>query len=286
MLNTALSGLSRNRIQTKSGRKRNRTATVSFSGLYSTIELSPCFFTRFFSFTNHLMKFISSRYKLLKRYLRFTNSDVYFSFDKLKRLRLGYKLYQKTFRRFKTRRALRINVRKPRIATRRKTIYGRALEAKQKWSYLIGGLHASKLSRFVRSCKSKVRGHSMALSDALESRLDVLVVKTCLTPNSWDAKALVKRGYVYVNGRCIRRVHFKVPLYAKVSINLPLQFISLFFRRYRTNLYRRFVFWRVIPGFVFSRKTFTLIKYKRITPSMVIYPFDFAAGYFFRLYPH
>jgi len=232
------------------------------------------------------MKFITSRFKLLKRYVRFTNPDVYFQFAKLDRLRLGYKLYQKSFKRFKTRRAFRINVRKPRIATRRKTMYGRALEAKQKWSYLIGGLHASKLSRFVRNCRSKVRGHVAALSDSIESRLDVLVVKTCLTPNTWDAKRLVKKGYVSVNGRCIRSVHFKVPLYARVRINLPLQFIRIFIKRYRKRLHRRLFFWRVIPGFTFNRKTFALIKYERIRPKITVYPFDFSTGYFFRLYPH
>jgi ribosomal protein S4 len=165
-------------------------------------------------------------------------------------------------------------------------MYGRALEAKQKWAYLVGGLHTSKLSRFVRICKSKTSGHLVALSDAVESRLDVLVVKTCLLPDSWRAKAFIKKGYVYVDGRCIRSPHFKVRLGSRTALKLPVHLFRLFRWKYKHKLYRKLMFWRAIPGFVFSRKTFTLIKHTKILPSMVLYPFDFNISYFFRLYPH
>jgi ribosomal protein S4 len=233
-----------------------------------------------------MVSFSKSRFRLLKRYLRFSNFEIYFEKDKTTRVRLGYKFYQKIFRRYRPKRTLKINVRKPRIAIKRKTPFGKALEMKNKWCYLLGGMHKSKLSRFVRLNRSKSRSHLSKLSDAIESRLDVLTAKTSILPQCWMVKQFIKKGYVYVNGRCVRRVHFKVPMNARVSFRIPPAYLAWFVKYYRRKAQLRLLFWPTIPGFEFNRSTLTLIKYREVHPDIVAYPFDFDVSYFYRLYPH
>jgi ribosomal protein S4 len=232
-----------------------------------------------------MVSFKKSRFRLTKRYLRFSNFELYFRKKKVTKIRLGYKFYQKIFRRYRPKKTLKINVRKPRIAIKRKTPFGKALEMKNKWCYLLGGMHKSKIARFVRLNQSKSRSHLSALADAIESRLDVLTAKTSLLPSCWIVKQFIKKGYVYVDNRCVRRVHFKVPLNARVSFAIPPAYLAWFMRYYRRKAKLRLLFWRVIPGFEFNRATLTLIKYRRVPPRAVAYPFDFDISYFYRLYP-
>jgi ribosomal protein S4 len=165
--------------------------------------------------------FLHSKFRLAKRYLRFSNYEMYFDEVRRRPIRLGYKFYQKIFRRYRVKKTLKINVRKPRIAVKRKTYFGRALEAKAKWSYLLGGVPKSKLARFVRLTYSKHFSSHVRLSDAVESRLDVILAKTGLVPYCWMVKRLIKAGHVFVDGRCVQSPHFKVQVCSRVSILLP-----------------------------------------------------------------
>jgi len=189
------------------------------------------------------------------------------------------------FRRYRTKRTFKINVRKPRIAVKRKTPYGKALEMKTKWVYMLGGMHKSKIARFVRLQQSKRRSHLSKLTDALESRLDVLTAKISLLPYGWMVKQFVKKGYVYVNGYRARQPHLSVRTNTRVSFTIPPHYLAWFMVFFKPRLERRLVFWRMIPGFEFSRKTFSLIKYRPVPARKVAYPFNFRISYFFRLYP-
>jgi ribosomal protein S4 len=259
------------------GRKRNRTAAVSFSGLNSTIELSPL---------NFLMaKFLKSRYKLTKRYARYSTYEIYLNEAKNKKVRFGYKVYQKIFKRYRSKKTLRINVRKPRLAVKRKTYFGKAMEMKNKLSYLLGGIHSSKLSRFVRLNYSRIFSSSVAFADALESRLDVVVAKTSLLPYSNMIRPFIKSGNVRVNGKIVKNVGFTLKKHTKFSIRLPLYLYSSAFKFFKSKIRSRLVFWSSPSAIEFSYITFSGIKYAKVRPRDIVYPFNFDINYFYRLYP-
>ena len=230
-----------------------------------------------------MISFNISKFRLVKRYLRFSNFDVYFY--QHKKIRFGYKFYQKIFRRYRSKKTLKINVRKPRIAIKRKTSFGRALEIKNKLSYLLGGVHASKLSRFVRLSYSKTFSCTAKLADSLESRLDVILAKTTLFPVSWMIKRAVKAGFVKVDKKQRNHSHFRIKLNSKVCIRIPPYLAALFKSVFKRKLKINLVFWSFLPGFEFSRKTLTLIKYAKVPAKRSIYPFNFELNYFYRLYP-
>jgi ribosomal protein S4 len=232
-----------------------------------------------------MIRFNLSKFALVKRYLRFSNYEVYFPANRQKRVRFGYKFYQKIFRRYRAKKTLKINVRKPRIAVKRKTYFGKALEIKNKWSYLVGGIHKSKLARFVRLHYSKTFASSVIFANALESRVDVVVAKTSLVPYSWMVKRFIKAGHVFVDGRRVRNPAFKVPVNSKMSLTVPPHLAAFFLFVFRQKALLRLLFWPRIAGFEFSRRTFSLIKYRRISFRDIRYPFNFDVNYFYRLYP-
>jgi ribosomal protein S4 len=229
--------------------------------------------------------FLHSKFRLAKRYLRFSNYEIYFDEVRRRSIRLGYKFYQKIFRRYRVKKTLKINVRKPRIAIKRKTYFGRALEAKAKWSYLLGGVPKSKLARFVRLAYSKHFSSHVRLADSVESRLDVILAKTGLVPYCWMVKRLIKAGYVFVDNRRVRAPHYKVRVCSRVSIRLPPDLAARFQFYFQEKSRLRLLFWVKLPGFEINWRTFSLIKYAKVQPWQVTYPFNFDINYFFRLYP-
>jgi ribosomal protein S4 len=229
--------------------------------------------------------FRTSPFRLVKRYARYSSFEIYFLNKITKKIRYGYKVYQKIFKRYRSKKTLRINVRKPRVAVKRKTYYGKALEIKNKYSYLIGGIHASKLSRFVRLNYSKIFSSARTLTSALESRLDILVAKTNLLPKSWIVKHFIKAGYVSVNGRVIQNVGFVVKKNTRVSFYLSPYIIPKFLSFFKQKSKARVLFWPFIPGFEFNRKTFSMVKYDEPPVGSAVYPFNFTINYFYRLYP-
>ncbi len=226
-----------------------------------------------------------SRFALTKRYARFSNPELYLNRAKTTKVRLGYKFYQKIFRRYRAKKTLKINVRKPRIAVKRKTYFGRALEIKQKWSYMVGGSSKSKISRFVRLTYSKAFSSVAVLADKLESRLDVVLAKTSIIPYAWIIRSLIRQGYVVVDGATVLSTTFPVRLNSHISVGVPIYFLPLFFRHFCYKSESKIIFWPHISGFELNYRTFSLIKYDRVRLSRIAYPFDFDVNYFYRLYP-
>jgi len=173
----------------------------------------------------------------------------------------------------------------PRLAVKRKTYYGKAMEMKNKLSYLIGGIHSSKLSRFVRLNYSKVHSSSVAFADSLESRLDIIVAKTSLLPYSSIIRSFIKAGYVTVNGNQVFSVSFTLKRHMRFNIRLPPYLYSGAFNFFKQKIRNKLVFWPAPAGIEFSYRTFSGIKYKTVCPSDSVYPFDFDINYFYRLYP-
>jgi ribosomal protein S4 len=233
-----------------------------------------------------MAKIFRSRFTLTKRYKRFSNICVYFNQYKKKPVRFGYKLYQKIFKKYKpSGRTIRINVRKPRIAMKRKTSYGKALEFKEKFSYILNGIHASKLQRYCRLSRAKSYSPTRALLSNLEMRLDLALYKSNFVYGPKINYFLIESGCVEVNGKVKLNRNYKLRVNDVVSLKLPISLYPLALKHYRERVSKKLVF-VYSPNYIeISYKTLKFIIYKEPKESEVFYPFNYAVSYFYRLYP-
>jgi ribosomal protein S4 len=233
-----------------------------------------------------MVKKLISPYKLIKRYNSFSGPVPYLRYQEPKTIRYGYKFYQKIFRRYRSSgRVLRINVRKPRIATKRKTLYGRALAIKQKFIYLLSGLRNSKLRRYIRLNRSKCGSSSLKFSCSLESRLDVILYRTNIFAIPRFLVGSMDSGDINVPGFAKTEKSFKVPLNRPVFISLGTSHYSSFLGDFRTKVSKGLVF-QVIPAWLeVDYKLHTVLIFRRPRSSEIFFPFDFDTSYFYRIYP-
>jgi ribosomal protein S4 len=232
-----------------------------------------------------MAKLFKSKFTLVKRYARFSNTCVYFKSNKRKKIRYGYKVYQKIFKRYRSKKTIRINVRKPRVSIKRKTSYGKALEIKEKFSYLVGGIHASKLQRYVQFSRAKARSPMHELLKKIESRLDVIIYRINIVQSPFFIKSLIKKGYVYVNGKKKTRPSYSVKKNSFVDVRLPPVIYKLLRRRFVEAYRRKLIFKPYNDYLEISYKLFRAVLHSDPTEKTVFYPFDFKIYYFFRLYP-
>lgn len=228
-----------------------------------------------------MAKFFKSIFTLTKRYSRFSNTCIYFS---SKRVRYGYKLYQKVFRRYKSSQSFRINVRKPRMAVRRKTSFGKALEIREKFSYLLGGLHSSKLRRYCRLSRSKFFSPAQTFINILETRLDIILYRSNLFRSPKMARTFIKCGYVCVNDRKVLNPSFRAPVNSFVDFALPNHVYANILDSFRLAISKNLVFRPEPANLSISYKLFRIIVDSRVDVGKVFYPFNFNVNYFYRLY--
>jgi ribosomal protein S4 len=232
-----------------------------------------------------MAKIFTSKFSLVKRYARFSNTCVYLKKNEHKKIRYGYKVYQKIFRRYRSRRALRINVRKPRVSVKRKTSYGKALEIKEKFTYLIGGIHANKLKKYVHLCRTKFYSPIRRLILILESRLDITLYRINLVQNPKTIRGLVSLGYVNVNGKEKPRTSFSVKKDSYVDIGMPAWLYPSLKNEFKEIVKKKLIFRPQTNYSEISYKLFRLIRFVDPTEKTIFYPFNFKIYYFFRLYP-
>ncbi len=228
-----------------------------------------------------MAKLFKSIFSLTKRYSRFSNTCIYFS---NKRVRYGYKLYQKIFKRYKSSQNFRINVRKPRIAVRRKTSYGQALEIREKFSYLLGGFHSSKLRRYCRLSRSKFFSPAQSFITTLETRLDVLLYRSNIFVSPRKAKFFVKKGYVYVNGQKVVNPSFRAPINSVIDFRIPSSFYFSTLETFKNAILRGLIFKPEPSNLAISYKLLRIIVTDKADIKQIFYPFNFNINYFYRLY--
>jgi ribosomal protein S4 len=229
-----------------------------------------------------MAKIFKSKFQLVKRYSRYSNLCVYFS---KKKVRYGYKLYQKIFKRYKSTQTFRINVRKPRMAVRRKTTFGRALEIKEKFTYLLGGIHASKLQRYCRLSKSKFFSPAQTFASLLERRLDIILYRSNLVSTPKDARLMIKIGCIQVNGKRILKNSFRVSANSTIDLMIPEYVYNKFLFLFRDIVAKNLVFKPYSANLSVSYKLFRIIvNCQRVDLETIFYPFNFNINYFYRLY--
>lgn len=232
-----------------------------------------------------MAKIFDSKYTLVKRYARFSNTCVYLKDNAHKKIRFGYKVYQKIFRRYRSKRALRINVRKPRIYVKRKTSYGKALEIKEKFTYLLAGIHSNKLKKYVHICRTKIYSPLRSLLKILESRLDVILYRINLVQSPKTLRGLASLGYVSVNGTQKFRPSFSIKVNNYVDLGIPAWLYPKLKSQFKERVKKKLIFKPQTSYSEISYKLFRLIKFSEPTEKNVFYPFNFKVYYFFRLYP-
>jgi ribosomal protein S4 len=232
-----------------------------------------------------MAKINSSKYALVKRYARFSNTCVYLKKNEHKKVRYGYKVYQKIFRRYRSKRALRINVRKPRISVKRKTSFGKALEIKEKFTYLLSGIHSNKLKKYVHTCRTKIYSPLRSLLKKLENRLDVTLYRINLVQSPKLLRWLASLGYVSVDNRQKFRPSFSVKKNSYVDLSMPVWLYPTLKKQFKEIVKKKLIFKPQTNYSEISYKIFRLIKFADPTEKNIFYPFNFKVYYFFRLYP-
>jgi ribosomal protein S4 len=232
-----------------------------------------------------MAKIFKSKFKLVKRYARFSNTCVYLKINARKKIRYGYKVYQKIFRRYRSKGTMRINVRKPRVRIKRKKSYGKALEAKEKLSYLIGGIHSNKLKKYVHISKNKNYSPIRNFLKKLETRLDIIVYRINIIANPKIIKELITKGYVKVNGKIQTKPSFRVKKNNFVDINVPVYIYKKVKKYFKESLKKRLIFKPFNNHLEINYKIFRAILHDFPNEKNTFYPFNFKAYYFFRLYP-
>jgi ribosomal protein S4 len=228
-----------------------------------------------------MAKFYKSAFTLIKRYSRFSNTNIYF-FNK--RIRYGYKLYQKVFKRYRSNQNFRINVRKPRMAVRRKTSFGQALEIREKFSYLLGGLHSSKLRRYCQLSRSKFFSPSQTFINLIETRLDIILYRSNIFTNPKIAKYFIKSGYVRVNNKKIFNPSFRAPMNSFIDFVLPSHIYPNIFSLFKLSIAKNLIFRPEPTNLSISYKLLRIIVDNRVDIKDIFYPFNFSINHFYRLY--
>lgn len=229
-----------------------------------------------------MSKVFKSKFALTKRYSRFSNICVYFNSSKS--IRYGYKLYQKIFKKYRSGQNLRINVRKPRVSVKRKTTFGKALEIKEKYSYLLNGIHSSKLQRYCRITKSKFFSPAQKFISLLEKRLDVLLYRSNIFTSPKIAKWAIKSGFIKVNNRTTTNPAFKASVDSIVSIHIPDYFYSSVFTNFKFALNRKLIFKPEPFYLTISYKLLQIIVNANPSFKQIFFPFNFNVNFFYRLY--
>lgn len=232
-----------------------------------------------------MAKSFKSKFLLTKRYSKFSNICVYFV-DNKKPIRYGYKLYQKIFKRYKSGGSLRINVRKPRVAVKRKTTFGRALEIKEKFSYLIGGIHSSKLQRYCRVSRSKFFAPVSSFVKTLETRLDIILYRSNIFNTPRLAQWAIKAGFVTVGSKnyTVTNPAFRASVNTCVNLFVPDYAYKLVYSKFKLALAKRLIFKPEVNYITCSYKLLRIIINDRPSPRNMFFPFNFNVNFFYRLY--
>lgn len=226
------------------------------------------------------------KFSIFKRYRKVFINSVFL--NPKKPIRYGYRFKQQ--RLFRRRRVdpeiLKINTKFPRLPRKRKTFYGKALEIKQKFVYLLGGFTASCIANILRkNRKGSFVGRNDKIVRDLETRLEIFMYKTNFLEPGLSCRASIRKGYVLVNSKIIREPSFKVKVCDVVEYKPPTSI--------RAKIIKRIIY-MYNKGLLFKTyNSSTITSYKLITSILfripkfrykIFYPFKFRLGNFLVLY--
>lgn len=226
------------------------------------------------------------KFSIFKRYRKIFINSVFL--NPKKPIRYGYRFKQQ--RLFRRRRVdpeiLKINTKFPRLPRKRKTSYGKALEIKQKFVYLLGGFTASSIAGLLRkNRKGSFIGRNDKIVRDLETRLEIFMYKTNFLEPGLSSRTSIRKGYVLVNSKVIKEPSFKVKVCDVVEYRPPTSIRAKIIKRIIYMYNKGLLFKLYNSSVVTSYKLLTSILFR--IPKFrhkIFYPFKFRLGNFLVLY--
>jgi len=226
------------------------------------------------------------KFSIFKRYRKIFVNSVFL--NPKKPIRYGYRFKQQ--RLYRRRRIdpeiLKINTKFPRLPRKRKTAFGKALEIKQKFVYLLGGFTASTIARILRkNRKGSFIGRNDKIVRDIETRLEIFMYKTNFLEPGLPSRVSIRKGHVIVNGKIVKEPSFKVKVCDVVEYRPPTNIRAKIIKRI-IDLYKSGLLFKIYNSYtVTSYKILTSILFK--IPKFrhkIFYPFKYRLGNFLVLY--
>lgn len=226
------------------------------------------------------------KFSIFKRYKKIFTNSVFL--NPKKPIRYGYMFKQQ--RLYRRRRVdpeiLKINTRLPRLPRKRKTPFGKALEIKQKFVYLLGGFTATTLANIIRNNrKGSFIGRNDKIVRDIETRLEIFMYKTNFLEPGIPSRDAIRKGYVFVNGNKISQPSYNIKVTDVVEFRPPSFIRSKFLSRLLTLYNKGLLFKPYTSCVITNYKIISSILFK--IPKLrykVFYPFRFRLANFLVLY--
>lgn len=226
------------------------------------------------------------KFSIFKRYRKIFVNSVFL--NPKKPIRYGYRFkQQRLYRRGRPDpEILKINTRLPRLPRKRKTPFGRALEIKQKFVYLLGGFTATTLANIIRSNrKGSFLGRNDKILRDIETRLEIFMYKTNFLEPGIPSRDAIRKGYVFINGRKAIQPSQNVRVTDIVEFRPPSHIRSKYISRI-LKLYNNGLFFKLYNSCtVTNYKIMSSILFRTPkTKFKLFYPFKFRLANFLVLY--
>lgn len=226
------------------------------------------------------------KFSIFKRYRKIFINSVFL--NPRKPIRYGYRFKQQ--RLYRKGRAdpeiLKINTRLPRLPRKRKTPFGKALEIKQKFVYLLGGFTSTTLSNIIRSNrKGSFLGRDDKIVRDIETRLEIFVYKSNFLEPGIPARDAIKKGFVFINGVKITEPSYNIRVTDVVEFR-PTSSIRIKFASRIIKLYNKGLLFKTYNSYsVTNYKIISSILFKMPKSKFkIFYPFKFRVPNFLVLY--
>lgn len=227
------------------------------------------------------------KFSIFKRYRKIFVNSVFL--NPRKPIRYGYRFKQQ--RLYRRRRIdpeiLKINTKFPRLPKKRKTLFAKALEIKQKFSYLLGGFTSKSLSNIMRKSRTgSFVGRNDKITKNFETRLEIYLYKTNFLEPGLPSRFAIKKGYVYVNGKVISEPSFNLSVNDVVEFRPPVSMRLRFLKRI-AYLYKNGLLFKLYNSYsIISYKILTSILYRipKFSKKKIFYPFKYRLGNFLVIY--
>lgn len=226
------------------------------------------------------------KFSIFKRYRKIFVNSVFL--NPKKPIRYGYRFkQQRIYKKGKSDpEILKINTRLPRLPRKRKTPFGKALEIKQKFVYLLGGFTATTLANIIRSNrKGSFLGRNDKIIRDIETRLEIFVYKTNFLEPGIPSRDAIRKGFIFVNGKRVTEPSYKVMVTDVVEFR-PTSIIRVKFISRIIKLYNNGLFFKISTSY-------TITNYKIISSILfrspksrfkIFYPFRLKVPNFLVLY--
>lgn len=202
-----------------------------------------------------------SLYKLIKKYKGYSHVSIFFNNRTSKRIRFGYKFYQKGFKDAKRLKFLKINIRQPRLPVKRKTKYGKILEQRQKLIFMIDSGRRHLFLQYINKLYRGTRNGSLNnFINRSATNPFFFFYSFGFTENPAFLK-FFSRYYeqLWSSAKSVTGFRYKNPVFVNFTNLYWYYFLSTF----KLRAYKKLIFFFFNPkNYFFSSRTFGLYPFR------------------------